>query len=152
MKYSFCACLYLCLFILVSCSNTDKPSIYAENNVAMKGYDLVAYIMDNDAFLGKEDFKANYEGVDFYFTRSSYRDEFLSNPTRYLPAYGGYCGYEVAQNAKKVTPDPTLWIVQDGKLIFFSDDAQLEGKRKAEWVVRRKEFLKKADEQWKELL
>jgi YHS domain-containing protein len=136
---------------LISCSSSDERFIYAENNVAVEGYDLVAYVMDNDALKGKEENKVEYQGVDFYFTRPSYRDEFLKNPELYLPAFGGFCGYEIAQNSKKVASDPSVWIIQEGRLIFFSDTDQLEGKHKAEWVVNRREFLKKADKNWERM-
>jgi YHS domain-containing protein len=137
--------------ILVGCGRTDEKFIYERDNVAMGGYDLVAYVMDNDALPGNEAFSTEYQGVTFYFTRSSYKDEFLRSPEKYLPAFGGFCGYEMAKNGERVGSEPTVWIVQDGRLIFFSDNDELEGKHKAEWVVNRKEFMKRATENWIEM-
>lgn len=148
-KYNLIA-MALCgaLLIFQSCESAEESPIYHEENVALQGYDLVAYVMDNDAIMGKAENKINYLGVDFYFTRPSYRDEFLQHPEKYLPAYGGYCGYEVAKNSERAASDPKLWIIQEGKLIFFSDNAELNGKHKTEWVVKRRVFKKDADENW----
>ena len=145
--------IYLLIFFLFfqACDSTKESPVYQVNNVALDGYDPVAYVMDRDALKGKAENKINYLGLDFYFIRPSYRDEFLQHPEKYLPAYGGYCGYEVAQNAEKVASDPRLWIVQDGQLILFSDNTELNGKHKAAWVVKRRELKQEADANWQSM-
>lgn len=131
-----------------SCNSINKSSVFEVDNVAMGGYDPVAFVMDQEALNGKQENKVNYLGVDYYFIRPSYRDEFLRNPDKYIPAYGGYCGYNVAINSKRVDPDPTLWILQEGKLILFSDDEALNGKNKTAWVVKRHLMKQNADSNW----
>lgn len=148
MRRLFFPTVLLVSLFFVSCEGSKESPVFQVNNVALDGYDLVAYVMDQEAIRGKEENKISYQGLDYYFIRPSYRDEFLQHPEKYLPAYGGYCGYEVAKNTKRVASDPKLWIIQEGQLILFSDDETLNGKHKTDWVVKRRLLKQEADANW----
>lgn len=145
--------VFLILLLAIGCESSSESSsesfVYSEEGIAVAGYDLVAFVMDNEAMMGKAENKIRYKEVDFYFTRPSYRDEFLQHPDQYLPAYGGWCAYEVALNSKRVASDPTLWIIQDGQLLFFSKGTDEIDRNKAEWVVKRRQLKEQADANWK---
>ncbi len=59
-----------------------------EDNVAIKGYDVVSYINDNQAVQGTKDNAAEYNGVTYYFATAANKDAFTKNPEKYLPQYG----------------------------------------------------------------
>ncbi|WP_313791537.1 YHS domain-containing (seleno)protein [Lacinutrix neustonica] len=44
---------------------------------------------------------------------------FNKNPKHYLPQYGGYCAYAIAEKAKKVSIDAETFEIRDGKLYLF---------------------------------
>lgn len=89
------------------------------SGLAIEGYDPVAYFTMHKAVEGKKEFQAVYNGVMYYFSSKSSRDEFTRNPTRYEPQFGGWCAYAMGKNGEKVEVDPRTFKVLDGKLYLF---------------------------------
>jgi len=77
----------------------DKDPIYTGrfSNVALQGYDTVAYFTDGEATKGDADFKTTHEGAEFRFASQENLDLFLEDPAKYTPQYGGYCAWAVSQ-------------------------------------------------------
>ena len=89
---------------------TDK------NGVALEGYDPVGYFTDGRPAKGDPKIEATYNGALYHFVSQENRATFEKDPTKYAPAYGGYCGY--AASIGKVRPaNPLLWSIVDGRLI-----------------------------------
>lgn len=85
------------------------------DGVGAGGYDVVAYFNANAATPGRADITAVHDGVTYRFASAENRDTFAAAPDRYLPQYGGYCAYAVA-NGYTAKIDPEAWSVVDGKL------------------------------------
>ena len=97
-----------------------------EDNVAIGGYDAVAYFTQEAAVLGSAEFTSNHESVDWKFSSAENLAHFEANPSRYIPAYGGHCSFGACKGAA-VYAEPTIWTVVDGRLFFFSkEDAKAE--------------------------
>jgi YHS domain-containing protein len=89
---------------------TDKKG------VALEGYDPVSYFTDGQPAKGDPKIEATFNGALYHFVSQANRETFEKDPTRYAPAYGGYCGY--AASIGKVRPaNPLLWSIVDGQLI-----------------------------------
>ena len=89
---------------------TDKKG------VALGGYDPVAYFADGKPAKGDAKIEATYNGALYHFVSQEHRETFEKNPSKYAPAYGGFCGY--AASVGKVRPaDPLVWSLVDGQLI-----------------------------------
>jgi YHS domain-containing protein len=89
---------------------TDKKG------VALEGYDPVSYFTDGQPGKGDPKIEATFNGALYHFVSQAHRETFEKDPTRYTPAYGGYCGY--AASVGKVRPaNPLLWSIVDGQLI-----------------------------------
>ena len=58
--------------------------------VAIKGYDTVAYHIENRAVKGKSKFSHKWNDAKWYFVNADNRDLFAADPERYAPQYGGY--------------------------------------------------------------
>ncbi|MER3329881.1 MAG: YHS domain-containing (seleno)protein, partial [Candidatus Kapaibacterium sp.] len=93
------------------------------NNVAIGGYDVVSYFVENEAKHGLPEFSSQYKGITYLFSSVKNRDVFGKSPEKYLPQYGGWCSFFVGINSKKsgvpksrVKPDPTKFLVKEGKL------------------------------------
>jgi YHS domain-containing protein len=85
--------------------------------VAIQGYDPVAYFTDGRPVKGQAQFESTFDGALYHFASAEHRVQFELDPTRYLPQYGGYCGYAASIN--KVSPvDPEIWQIVDGRLIL----------------------------------
>ena len=96
-----------------------KPEISAYNvdadNVAIHGYDTVAYFTDGKAMKGKSEFDHVWRDTRWHFASTGNRDLFTANPDRYAPQYGGYCALGLA-SGEFADVDPEAWTIVDGKL------------------------------------
>jgi hypothetical protein len=89
--------------------NVDK------NNVAIKGYDTVAYFTEGSPTKGDKQFVHSWEEATWHFASASNRDLFTANPERYAPQYGGYCALGLSAG-EYADIDPESWTIVDGKL------------------------------------
>ncbi len=96
-----------------------------DDNVAIRGYDTVAYFVDGKATKGKSEFEHRWHDTRWLFANATNRNLFAANPTRYAPQYGGYCsvGLSVGEVANA---DPENWTIVDGKLYLIKSKASLE--------------------------
>ena len=85
------------------------------NNVAIHGYDTVAYFTEAKPTKGKKDFEQVWNDARWQFASATNRDLFTANPERYAPQYGGYCALGLAAG-EYADVDPNAWTIVDGKL------------------------------------
>jgi len=84
--------------------------------VALEGYDPVSYFTDGKPAKGDRNIEATFNGALYHFVSQEHRAIFEKDPTKYAPAYGGFCGY--AASVGKVRPaNPLIWSIVDGQLI-----------------------------------
>ena len=91
--------------------NVDK------NNLAIQGYDPVAFFTENKPIKGRPEFKAAYEGAIYLFVSAENQKLFEKEPSKYRPAFGGFCAYGVSRN-KLVEIDPEAFQIVDGHLLL----------------------------------
>lgn len=96
-------------------------------DVAIKGYDPVAYFTQNDAVEGKSDYSYRWLGATWHFTSAENRDLFKADPSKYAPQYGGYCADGVSFGTVTTNVDPKAWRIIDGKLYISYDPGAAEG-------------------------
>jgi YHS domain-containing protein len=85
-------------------------------NVAIKGYDPVAYFTEQQAMKGSENISYSWLGADWNFTNEKHKKLFAENPVKYAPQYGGHCADGVAYGETTVNIDPLAWVIIEGKL------------------------------------
>ncbi|MEP1093950.1 MAG: YHS domain-containing (seleno)protein [Cyclobacteriaceae bacterium] len=145
----------LLTFLFFACGSSEEPKgeIYATDGIAMGGYDPVSYFEQSEAKEGNPEVTSSVNGVTYQFSSTKNKSLFDGNPQKYLPAYGGWCAYAVAKNSVKMEADPTMWQIQDGKLLLFYDDwmTSLTGSLKEEWNTDETGYKVKADENWVEV-
>jgi hypothetical protein len=127
---------------------TSAPGRSAEPNLAIGGYDPVAYFTDGKPVPGKADFEYTWHNARWRFASPVHRDSFASNPERFAPQYDGYCAMGLARGAEahKDTVDPHAWAIVDGKLYLTHSTAAL-----AKWQQNPVENIKQADRDWPSL-
>jgi YHS domain-containing protein len=91
--------------------NLDKQGI------ALSGFDPVSYYSGKPS-KGSSALSASHGGATFLFASDDNRKAFQANPTKFLPAYGGWCAYAMA-DGKKVEVDPMTFKIKDGRLLLF---------------------------------
>lgn len=85
------------------------------NDLAISGYDTVAYFTENKPVKGSNQYTATYKNAIYQFASAENRDLFRNDPERYAPQFGGYCAMGVVLY-KKLSVDPEAWYIEDGKL------------------------------------
>ena len=92
-------------------------------NIALEGYDPVAYFTVQRATLGDPAIAAQWLGAEWHFASTANRDAFLADPIAYAPQYGGHCADGMAYDATAVQSniDPNSWRVINGKLYISYD-------------------------------
>ena len=66
----------------------------------MDGYDVVAYFSleaGSNGTVGSSDYTSTYNGYSFYFSTAANKVLFEASPTSYMPKYGGFCTYGIAE-------------------------------------------------------
>ena len=128
----------------------DKESREANvaSHLAIEGYDPVAYLDERKAIPGDKKFESSFIGIVYRFASAASRDKFNVDPTRYLPAYGGWCATAMAKG-DKVEIDPKNFKVTNGRLFLFYKG--LFGNALNDWNKDEAGLTVMADSHWKEL-
>lgn len=124
-----------------------EPPVYTDlfSDVAVQGYDPVAYFKDGKPSKGSKDFTAEYKGATFRFVSAANRDAFLGDPEKYAPQYGGYCAWAVSQGYH-AKGDARFWKIVDDKLYLNYNGAVQE-----KWEGDIPGFIAQADKTWPDL-
>lgn len=137
------------LVSLASFSQTQlrKKHFNQEKNLAIQGYDAVAYFTKGKATKGSKEFAAIADGIIYYFSSATNKEMFLKDYKKYEPQYGGWCAYAMGANGEKVEVDPETFKVVGGKLYLFyhsfinntlpkwnADEASLKAKADKNWT------------------
>lgn len=138
------------LFLIASTITVAQSIDYnTKKGYAANGYDVVAYF-DGKAIEGKKELSTNYDGANYKFSTQKNLDSFKSNPTKFIPQYGGYCAYAVAVSGKKVSINPETFEIRNGKLYLFYNSGKTNTLDL--WTKESPEKLQtKADENWKKI-
>jgi len=91
--------------------NVDKAG------VALEGHDPVAYFTEHRPIPGSAEIVSNYNGAAYRFVSEANRETFETDPEKYTPLFGGYCGYAASIN--KVSPvNIHIFQIVDGRLVL----------------------------------
>ena len=92
--------------------------------LAVKGYDVVAYVSQGKPVEGSAQFEHRIGGSTYRFASAANRDAFAREPERYLPQFGGFCAYAVSRGYTAGI-DPLAWRIVEGKVYLnYSRSAQ----------------------------
>ncbi len=126
-------------------TNTSTGLTLEGPGLAVHGYDVVSYFSDGEPAVGSAKFAAVHNGATYRFATEDHLAAFTEAPTKFVPAYGGYCAYGVSVGAK-FDGDPRLWRIVNNKLYLnLSEDIQ------ATWAQDIPDNIEKADQSWPEI-
>lgn len=138
--------LVILLFGLILFCSAQKQEVYSNSKGAIKGYDPVAYFQSNEPMEGSDKFSTEWGNAIWKFTSQENLDLFKKNPDMYVPQFGGYCAYAVA-NGYTYRSDPTAWKIVDGKL-YLNYSSNIQKK----WEANQEQFIKQGIENWPTVL
>ena len=116
-------------------------------NVAILGYDPVAYFTDRRAVQGSPKINQSWLGATWYFASAEHRDAFAAEPMRYAPQYGGFCAGSMSLGLLTDNIDPGAWRIIDGKLYLFGGSGGME----QDFDPMAAKILADADAHWPEM-
>ena len=135
--------IFLLAFVaLMSPAIAQEGEVFATEQGAIRGYDVVSYFKDAKPVKGKKEIKFSYNGATWLFSSDANLKEFKANPVKYVPQYGGYCAYGMSEGHKAPT-QPDAWAIVDGKL-YLNYDKSVQ----TNWKKDQPSRIKKADENW----
>lgn len=120
----------------------------SSTDIAINGYDPVAYFTDHKPEKGKQDFNYKYDGAVWQFSNANHLTIFKKNPEKYMPQYGGFCAYGISHKVGLVKTVPNIWEIVNGKLYLFSPAKKLD----KIWQDHPKENIKAGDKEWPKLI
>ncbi len=112
------------------------------SDVAINGYDAVAYFSDKKAIKGDESINYTWNDATWLFSNGENKRTFASNPEQYLPEYGGFCAFAVSKGFTANT-DPNSFTFINGKLYMFADENV-----KNDWMNNQPDNLATSDSNW----
>jgi YHS domain-containing protein len=131
-------------------------ALHAENlinvdsdGIALHGYDPVAYVSITQAVKGRSHLDAPYAGATFLFATDNDRAAFQKNPKAYLPAYGGWCAYAMAEGDFVDVNPKTFKLISGTAHLFYNG---FLGNTMKKWDKDEAKLKAAADAQWKKLV
>lgn len=151
MKNLFLVLLILTSVVSAETQNSDLVKKYTnhENGVALNGYDPVSYF-HNSPVIGNKNQSTDYKGITYFFSSSKSKETFERDPEKYIPVYGGWCAYAMANSGELVSINPETYKIIDGKLYLFYN-AYFNNTLK-KWNKNESIFLSKANINWENYL
>ena len=131
-------------------AQTNQTLNVDDKNVFLAGYDVVSYYNANQAVQGSARYATEYEGATFHFANPENLAAFSATPVKYLPKYGGYCAFAVANGMGLVGSDPRTFKLYNGELLMFFNDLY-EGKpfnTIVPWNADERHLFTQAEKTW----
>ncbi len=124
-----------------------KPvSVTVEDNLALKGYDTVAYFTVGKGVVGSPIYSVEWGGAVWRFSSKTNMRLFRENPEKYAPQFGGYCAIYIADN-QVVSCDPEAFLIVDNKLYIL-----LNQRLQKIWERNLRENIGAAEKNWSHLM
>jgi hypothetical protein len=89
--------------------------IHAEDGIAIRGINPVAYFTDGASVSGDPVITADVNGATWRFTTTANHDASPAAPDAYARQYGGYCASAVAAKGRLYVTGPENRRMMDGK-------------------------------------
>ncbi len=136
--------------MIVALATFSSPALAADDpiytarfsDVAIKGYDPVAYFKQSKPVKGDKAFTHEWKGAEWRFASAENRDLFAADPEKWSPQYGGYCAWAVSQGYTAGI-DPAAWTVVGDKLYL-----NYNRKIQSQWEEDRDANISKANANW----
>jgi hypothetical protein len=108
--------------------NAQQKQVFTKNNIAVNGYDVVAYFTESKPVKGNDEHTISWNDANWLFA-----------------TYGGYCAFGCSRGYKAKT-EPDAWSIVNGKL-YLNYNLQVRDT----WSRNANEYIKKADTAWQSI-
>ena len=133
------------LFLLFPLILFGQKKNIDKNLLAVEGYVLLSYFTQDNPQKGRESLAVCWKGARYLFASEENKAMFKKNPDQYLPAYGGWCAYEMVRG-KEVDINSKAYHIQNGQLHLFYKTNWVD--TQAKWIKDEVTYKVKADQVW----
>ena len=147
MKNLFALILVLLVPIFGFAQKNDQRNL--ENKLAIQGYDPVTYLEEKKAMKGKKEFSVNVNGAIYYTSSAKNKELLAKNPSKYEPAYGGWCAFAMGDYGEKVEINPSTFKIIGGKTYLYYN--KFFNNTLTSWNKDEATLKKNADLNWKKI-
>jgi len=134
------------IVLAVDLQVVSAGEFFERQQLAIGGYDPVAYFTDQKPVKGVPEFHVVHRGSTFHFASDAHRQAFAADPNKFVPQYGGYCAYGMAKGYKAKI-EPAAFTVVDGKLFLnYNETVRIQ------WLSDISGYIRKADANWPETM
>lgn len=137
--------LSLRLELLLSALRRKRGEVFHNKRGAINGYDPVAYFSEQKSIVGDEQITYTWKGAKWFFSSAANKENFASDPEKFMPQFGGFCAYGV-HNGYKIHTDPCCWTIFEGKLYLNYNERVQEM-----WRADPEKYIEVAAENWERL-
>ncbi len=107
----------------IAAAKGELVNVSGASDIALAGFDPVSFFSHGEPKNGSPMIRAQHAGATYLFADEQSKAEFVSNPDRYAPQYGGFCAYGVSLGIL-LPVDITTAQVRNGKL-YLNVNAQI---------------------------
>jgi len=144
IRVQYSAIIVLSAILLnLSIAHAVKP-VYSggRERAAIRGYDPVAYFVENAPVKGLKEYQLEHNGGTWWFSSAENLEKFAADPEKYMPAYGGYCAYAISRNST-ASSKPEYFTIHDGKLYLNYSKSVYK-----KWLKDKEGYISSADSNW----
>lgn len=120
--------------------------VFKSGDVAIQGYDPVAYFTALKPVLGNDSHRLKWRGAIWRFSSARNMAAFETNPHTFAPQYGGYCAFVMSQGVIADSVPEAWTIYQDKLYLNFSTEAR------GFWRKDIADYIEAANSFWPEIL
>lgn len=132
---------------LIGCSKALEPAeVMSVEKVALDGYDPVAYFSASKAYKGDGVHSYSYKDLTWYFESDENLQSFSTDPESYMPQFGGFCAYALADGDLRQS-DPQFWHIHNHKLYLFNDKEAKDG-----WFGEIDKMIGLSEQEWTQIM
>lgn len=126
----------------------QNRSAAGEAQLAIKGYDPVAYFTMSRPVKGKPEISSVIDGVRYRFVSAKHLKMFREDPDRYVPQFRGLCAMGLAAKGYKVVADPENWVIYNDRLYLTqrSFGPPIFKKAPEKWSMAARDHLKSLED------
>jgi YHS domain-containing protein len=127
--------------------SSDTAAVNVDSKgVILRGYDVVAYFRQGKPLKGNPTIESTYQGVTYLFASAANKADFDKDPAKYVPRYGGFCAYGVANGVISGLEGADAFTVYKGKLYLGGNQDALKS-----FKTNIDDNIEKADAYWREV-
>lgn len=109
--------------------------IVTTHNVAIDGYDVMAYHNQQKSSRGSDAFVMEWMGAQWHFESLENKETFESDPEKYAPAFGGHCAFACSKGVAAPGAPESFAVINDQLYLYAEDQFRDEFAQDSEQLI-----------------